>query len=248
MTNNTQATRTLADVISEGVGLTDLTDLNLIHLARAMGKVSSRKAFTVMDAAGTDALRAYGPAGWTGKVDRGRQFHSAAQVIAAFPTEYDAEAEAEYVAREEGDAVTLASAWRRISTALAKSNLTAKQRDDMTLAVADCTTPRAAVSQVMVTLDRIAQAKRRGTTVATTGAAETVTPTPVADATPVATVPGPLTLASVLATLSAPGAEMTPEILAYVGAQARLVRQISETAAMRTYVAEKAAEKAAAVA
>lgn len=222
---NTHNTRTLADVISEGVGLADLTDLNLIHLARAMGKVSSRRASDALADAGPDAVRAYGAIGWTGKVARGRQIHAAAEIVAAFPTEYDDDADAEYVARVDGDATTLAVAWRRIATALAKGNLTAAQRKELTLAVGDCTTPRAALSQVRVTLDRIAQAKRRGATVATTGAAETVTP----DATPVATAtPKAVTLESILATLKA-GGEFTVPMMAYVTRQAELITEINTT-------------------
>lgn len=234
-------TRTLADVITEGVGLADLTDLNLIHLARAMGKVSSRRASDALADAGPDAVRAYGAIGWTGKVARGRQIHAAARIIAAFPTEYDEDATsradlAEFVCRTDGDKVTLASAWRRIATMLAKSQLTTAQRNEMALAVADCTTPRAALSQVKVTLDRIAQspAMRPATTLGSHGTADKVDttpdPTPVATVTPSAPV---MTLASVLADLQA-GAPLTPAMADYVRGEADTLRAIRNTMTART--------------
>ena len=233
---NTHNTRTLADVITEGVGLADLTDLNLIHLARAMGKVSSRRASDALADAGPDAVRAYGAIGWTGKVARGRQIHAAARIIAAFPTEYDEDANAEFVCRTDGDRVTLASAWRRIATMLAKSQLTTAQRNEMALAVADCTTPRAALSQVKVTLDRIAQspAMRPATTLGSHGTADKVDttpdPTPVATVTPSAPV---MTLASVLADLQA-GAPLTPAMADYVRGEADTLRAIRNTMTART--------------
>ena len=235
---NTHNTRTLADVIAEGVSLTNLTDSNLIHLARAMGKVSSRKAHTVMADAGTDAVRAYGIIGWTGKEARGRQMHAAARIIAAFPTKYDEDADAEFVCRTDGDTTTLATAWRRIATALAKGQLTAAQRKELALAVGDCTTPRAALSQVRVTLDRIAQSKARGASVATTGAAETVTPdaTPVATVTPSAPV---MTLASVLADLQA-GAPLTPAMAEFIRSERDTLKAIHAVLVARTAASKSA--------
>ena len=231
-------TRTLADVIAEGVGLADLTDLNLIHLARAMGKVSSRKASDALADAGPDAVRAYGAIGWTGKVARGRQIHAAAEIVAAFPTEYDEIANAEFVARVDGDATTLAVAWRRIATALAKGNLTAAQRKELTLAVGDCTTPRAALSQVRVTLDRIAQAKRRGATVATTGAAETVTPdpTPVATATP---KDEEMSLIGIWVALEA-GAPLTPKMAEFIRSERDTLKAIHAVLVARTAASKSA--------
>ena len=244
---NTHNTRTLADVIAEGVGLADLTDLNLIHLARAMGKVSSRRASDALADAGTDAVRAYGAIGWTGKVARGRQIHAAARIIAAFPTEYDEDGTsradlAEFVCRDDGDKVTLASAWRRIATMLAKSQLTTAQRNEMALAVADCTTPRAALSQVKVTLDRIAQAPamRPATTLGSHGTADKVDTTP--DATPVATTTPKdeeMSLIGIWVALEA-GAPLTPKMAEFIRSERDTLKAIHAVLVARTAASKSA--------
>lgn len=239
---NTHNTRTLADVITEGVGLADLTDLNLIHLARAMGKVSSRRASDALADAGTDAVRAYGAIGWTGKVARGRQIHAAARIIAAFPTEYDEDANAEFVCRTDGDKVTLASAWRRIATMLAKSQLTTAQRNEMALAVADCTTPRAALSQVKVTLDRIAQAPamRPATTLGSHGTADKVDTTP--DPTPVATgtpKDEEMSLIGIWVALEA-GAPLTPKMAEFIRSERDTLKAIHAVLVARTATSKSA--------